>query len=114
MPDETLTNEEYQATQELILMLARRVRRLPLDKFLSAISRAEVVGPIVDPTLFRDAAGNLEEIKKMAEGARAFQRSLPPVCAFCKQKAPAYRGAKYCGAGCTARAEAHEIPPEAV
>jgi hypothetical protein len=34
------------------------------------------------------------------------------LCKFCKVKAVAYPGARYCGAGCTARAEAHEKPPE--
>jgi hypothetical protein len=34
------------------------------------------------------------------------------LCKFCKVKAVAYPGARYCGAGCTARAEGHETPPQ--
>lgn len=33
------------------------------------------------------------------------------LCAFCKARTVAYPGALYCGASCTARAEAHEQPP---
>ena len=109
-----LKPEIYQATQALLLSLARQVRLLPLEKFLESIETAEAVGPLVNPTLYIKAAHNLDEIKKMAEGALAFKNSLPPVCAFCKKKPLAYKGAKYCGAGCSARAEAHEEPPEEI
>lgn len=36
----------------------------------------------------------------------------PALCAFCKTRTVCYEGALYCGAGCSARAEAHEKPPE--
>lgn len=106
--DKPLTKMEYQACQDFLLSLAGQVRLLPLGRFLRAIEKADAVGPVLDPTLWMRGNKKLDIIKKMAQGALAFQNSLPPVCAFCKVAAPAYEGAKYCGAGCTARAEAKE------
>ena len=112
MTEEKITDDEYTIVQDQLLMLARLVRGLPLTKFLTAISLAETTGPVLDPTLYKKAMGNLEEIKCMAQGALKFQQALPQLCPQCKIRGVAYRGAKYCGAGCSARAEAH-VPPAA-
>lgn len=106
--EKPLTQLEYQACQDLLLSLAGQVRLLPLGRFLRAIEKADGIGPLLDPTLWMRGNKPLMVIKKMAEGALAFQNSLPPVCGFCKAAPLAYEGAKYCGAGCSARAEAKE------
>lgn len=105
-----LTEDEYMMTQALLLNAARIIRLLPLRDFLMAIELAETTGPILDPTLWRAAAGTLEEIKNMAHGALSFQNSLPRVCPQCQEKPLAYPGAKYCGATCSEKAEAGEPP----
>jgi hypothetical protein len=108
----TLSDVEYQMTQDILVSCAQVIRSLPLSDFLLMIERAEAEGPIIDPTLFRKAMFNLSAVKKMAEGALAFQGSLPKVCPQCKQKPLAYEGAKYCGSACSVKAEAGEAPAE--
>ncbi len=44
----------YKATQDQVLMLVTLSAMLPLEEFLQAIARAETLGPILDPTLYRD------------------------------------------------------------
>lgn len=106
--EKPLTPLEHQACQDLLLSLASQVRLLPLGRFLRAIEKADAVGPVLDPTLWMRGNKKLMVLKKMAEGALAFQNSLPKACEFCKVVEVAYDGAKYCGAGCSARAEAKE------
>lgn len=48
---------------------------------------------------------------KFKELLRAELAQEAGLCAFCKKNPVAYPGAIYCGAGCSARAEAHETPP---
>jgi hypothetical protein len=110
LKDDTLDEEVYKATQVMLLNMAAIVRGMPLAQFINTISVAETTGPMLDPTLWRDAHGKMDEIKEMARGLLSFQNSLPKMCPQCKEKTVAYRGAKYCGAGCSARAEAHEPP----
>ena len=66
-----MDSDDYKMTQEMLLMLARQVRLLDLSAFLQAIDRAETLGPILDPTLYRASLydGNLERIKELARGA---------------------------------------------
>lgn len=106
--DVPLTAAEYQLCQDMLVSLAQQVRSLPLGRFMRMIERAETAGPVLDPTLFLRGQRSLAEIKKMAEGALGFQNALPPVCAFCKVAPLAYAGAVYCGAACSARAEAQK------
>jgi hypothetical protein len=80
-----ISNAEYQACQDQMLLLARMVRDMPLVDFLQAISRAEAVGPMVDPTLYIRGRDKLEEIKLMAEGLRKFQLSLPSISEALKE-----------------------------
>ena len=76
-----MDNEEYKMTQEMLLMLARQVRLLKLGEFLRAIDRAETLGPSLDPTLYRASLydGNLERIKRLAEGAVGFKRAADKI-----------------------------------
>jgi hypothetical protein len=105
---ENITEAEYLATQHMLMNLAAVVRTLPLDRFINAINKAETTGPVLDPTLFRAAGRKMDEIKEMARGALAFQRALPALCPQCKKNSVAYRGAVYCGAACSVKAEAGE------
>jgi hypothetical protein len=105
---ENIPRDEYEATQALLLSCAQMVRLLPLDKFLRTIEKSDAITPLIDPTLWQKAHKNLYAIKKMAQGALAFQNSLPQVCLRCKVKEVAYKGARYCGAVCSAQAGASE------
>jgi hypothetical protein len=58
----------YQNTQSLLLALSAVLLRLPLAEFSAALDHAHSVGPIADPTLYRDAlnSGNLDYIGSIA------------------------------------------------
>jgi len=78
-----MTNEEFTETMNQVSMLSTMVRVMPLKDFAVAIDRAEAVGPIVDPTLYKEslADGGLERLKKLAHAARDFQRVVEEVAA---------------------------------
>jgi len=73
-----VTNEEYKATQDLLIAAGRMVDFLDLDEFRARIAHAHAVGPILDPTLYRDGRAGMEAIDELAAaGIRlkaAFQR----------------------------------------
>lgn len=69
-----MDDHEYLDTQDQIMVLAKLTLDLDVDGFLRRIDEAEVVGPILDPTLYRQASGNLEKIKRIAEAVRGLQR----------------------------------------
>lgn len=74
-----MTREEYKATQEFIMNLARQVQLIDLTEFLNSISLSHAMGPIVDPTLYRDAHDNLSKIEKIARAAAEFRRIVMEV-----------------------------------
>jgi len=45
-----LTQEGF----EILCLWARNIAMLPLEEWLAALDHAETVGPILDPTLYRD------------------------------------------------------------
>lgn len=71
-----MTDEEYSETQTAIIIIAQFVNDLDLVAFLERISLAETLGPIVDPTLYREAAGKLSDVKSLAQALRPFQREV--------------------------------------
>jgi len=68
-----MDNEEYLNTQYLLVLQAQLINQLDLDGFLAAIEHAEAVAPIINPTLFIQGAGKLEEVKSLAQAAKLFQ-----------------------------------------
>jgi hypothetical protein len=69
-----MTNDEYQTTQQQVLFLAGLTLKLNLDDFLADISRADVWGSILDPTLYRKSQQTMHEIKEIAEAVRDLQK----------------------------------------
>jgi hypothetical protein len=66
----------HMVTQQL-LMLGNLVKELQLAEYINAINRADSVGPILDPTLWRKGHRKTDILRKMAEGLLEFQKSLP-------------------------------------
>ncbi len=67
-----MDKETYELTQAMIISLVRQTTMLPLAEFLNAIEQAETLGPIIDPTLYRDylykgGKENLDLLKQFAE-----------------------------------------------
>lgn len=61
-----MTNEEYQATQEMLLQAARMLDVLDLNTFRDRIRVAESLGPVLDPTLYRDGHRRLQALDELA------------------------------------------------
>ncbi len=61
-----MTNEEYKATQDLLLQAGRMVDVLDLNGFRDRIRSADSIGSILDPTLYRNAHRNLQAIDELA------------------------------------------------
>jgi hypothetical protein len=68
-----MTKQEYTNTQGQVMLICALIRVLPLAEFLDAISRAETIGPILDPTLYRQAGHKMETIKIHADALRQAQ-----------------------------------------
>lgn len=71
-----MKDDEYLHVQHTVMACARIVAGLDLMGFLARIDQCETLAPIIDPTLYRKGMLPLENIKRHAEGARAFQREV--------------------------------------
>lgn len=71
-----MNKEEYQQTQEQIVLLANLVRQMPLKEFIEDADRAAAIGPILDPTLWRAGSKNLGTIMDLARSLREFQSKV--------------------------------------
>jgi hypothetical protein len=72
-----MKDTEYHAIQVKLFEAMHAVEPLDLKGFLAAIGRAESVGHILDPTLYRGGVENLQVVKRMATALRDFQKSIP-------------------------------------
>jgi signal transduction histidine kinase len=64
---------EYMKAQVDLIAAARTIEQIDLNALLRAISNAETLAPILDPTLYRKAQANLHGIKRLAEAALPVQ-----------------------------------------
>ena len=71
--EEMISDEEYMEIQYMLTAIAQRVNEMNLKGFLDRLNRADSIGAILHPTLYRDAMPGLEKIKRLANGARSFQ-----------------------------------------
>lgn len=55
-----MTAEEYRRANLDIAITAEMIESMPLDEVLSAQSKADALGPIMDPTLYRDKAKDFQ------------------------------------------------------
>lgn len=68
-----MTNDEYMAAQNALLMSANLLQGHDLAAFLRRVDQAEAVAPIVDPTLYRRAGQRLAGTRELARAGLAFQ-----------------------------------------
>lgn len=77
---------DYKETQYQLLMISRIfVENLNLDEFIKAINKAEAVGPVIDPTLFKKGNPNMQRIKNIAYAAQRFQNEVAPELAALRE-----------------------------
>lgn len=69
-----MNEEEYINVQQNLILLGQLIGTMDLDGFVAWINRAETIGPIADPTTYRQAQKRLGEVKRLAEAAQVFQR----------------------------------------
>lgn len=62
-----MKEHEYKLAQEQVLLVAGMVENIELEKMLECMSMADAAGPVVDPTLYRQAAGNMALLRRLAE-----------------------------------------------
>ncbi len=68
--------EEYTATQQQLTLLGQLINDLDLVGFIDGASKAETLGPILDPTLYKKSIDKLEKVKALAQAARTFQKEV--------------------------------------
>ena len=72
----SMTNDDYQMTQEQLIAIAGLLNIIDLAGFLDRISDAETIVPIVDPTLWIKGNKKLEQVKCLAQAAQYFQDEI--------------------------------------
>lgn len=68
-----MTDEEYLSAQHLLVVMRATAETIDVEGVLRSIARAEAMGPIMDPTLFREAIDRLRFIRKVAEAVRTLK-----------------------------------------
>lgn len=76
-----MTDSEYQTTQDLLLNVAHLASMLDTEAFLQRIEEAESLGPLLDPTGYRNARAQggmkkLATIKRLAKAAKDMKHAL--------------------------------------
>lgn len=69
-----MTDEEYMETQGKLAMVAVILANVDLPAFLSRISLAETMGPVLDPTLYMTAGEKLGRVRLLAESALSLRK----------------------------------------
>ncbi len=65
-----MTPEEYIRVQNQFGVIGALVVSLPLDEFIAAAEKADVVGPFVDPTLWMKGHDKLGDVLDIARALR--------------------------------------------
>jgi hypothetical protein len=68
-----MNDSEYIETQRQIMLLAGMAAGLDVRGFLERVEQAQSVGPVLDPTLYRAAADNLECVALLARAVADLQ-----------------------------------------
>lgn len=68
-----MKQQDYLQCQCQLRVLATVIKDMPLKEFLFAIDRADTLGPIVDPTLYKHGMRALDHVHDLADAARTFQ-----------------------------------------
>ena len=69
--NESTSTDDYQSAVIAVAMCGKMLAQHDLPKLLQAIERAEVMGPLLDPTLWRAKS------KAMAEDRAAIEAAIP-------------------------------------
>ena len=68
-----MKSEDYQETQNSLVMLAMAIVTIDLEEMINAIDLAETVGPFADPSLWIAGNKKMEQVKNLAKAALIFK-----------------------------------------
>jgi hypothetical protein len=68
-----MNDPQWEETLHAMTFVAQQLLKLPLGEFLERASRAQSIGPILDPTLWMGATNKLEAIQEVASALHAAQ-----------------------------------------
>jgi len=71
-----ISEEDYAQTQHSLTTLASIVKDMQLVGFINQANLAESIGPILDPTLYREARQQLNDVKALGESLLPFQNEI--------------------------------------
>ena len=71
-----ISEESYTQTQMSLETFASLVKDMPLVDFINQANLAESLGPILHPTLYREAGAQLNDVKALAESLLPFQNEI--------------------------------------
>lgn len=70
-----MTNELYLLHQTQIINLAMVATGIDTESFIKRIDQAETMGPVLDPSLYRDASLSLSKIKTLAQAVQDLKQT---------------------------------------
>lgn len=78
-----MNDQQFKFTWDLLLSVSRTAQFIPVEdvrELLNVVSQSHAIGPLIDPTKYRDGGmDNLEEQKVLAEGFLAFRTAIEKV-----------------------------------
>ncbi len=74
-----MDRQEYLQTQQQLIALSSVVVDIDLDEFVNMIGKAEVVGPIMNPTNYVKAMNNMSDLRRLAISLRPFQKVVKEI-----------------------------------
>lgn len=74
-----MDREEYELTQNQIMLLGSAVKDLDLDDFIAEIDHADTVGPFIDPTMWIKGHESMYQIRKLAVALKGFQKVVKEI-----------------------------------
>lgn len=72
-PDAPMTPDEWAAQLRVCYVLASALRAIPITQMLAAISIADSIGPIIDPTLWMSKSDKMRQDESVLQALRAAQ-----------------------------------------
>lgn len=79
------SRDDHVAVQAIMLDVTRMLLILPLGRFIERINKTQTIGPILDPTAYREGGETLQRLKEIAEALNTaktkileIQKSLVP------------------------------------
>ena len=76
MSAQTAAAERYVTEMDKLAKLGRDAATIDIDWLLATVGRAHTVGPILDPTGYRDGLGRLRDQERLLRAAKPFRDAV--------------------------------------